>query len=46
MMNFFETMNREQRITFIMVTHNTELAGQTKRRIRMHQGSILREDVE
>jgi ABC-type lipoprotein export system ATPase subunit len=46
MMNFFESMNREQGITFIMVTHNTELAGKTKRRIRMHQGSILREDVE
>lgn len=40
MMNFFKTMNRAEGITFIMVTHNIDLARQTKRQIRMHQGSI------
>lgn len=40
MMDFFRTMNRTQGVTFIMVTHNTDLARQTSRRIRMHQGFI------
>jgi putative ABC transport system ATP-binding protein/lipoprotein-releasing system ATP-binding protein len=29
MMNFFRTMNRADKITFIMVTHNTDLANQS-----------------
>lgn len=40
MMGFFQTLNRERMITFIMVTHNTDLAKQTQRRFRMHQGMI------
>jgi putative ABC transport system ATP-binding protein/lipoprotein-releasing system ATP-binding protein len=40
MMNFFKTMNRAEGITFIMVTHNTDLAKQTQRRLRMHQGQL------
>jgi putative ABC transport system ATP-binding protein/lipoprotein-releasing system ATP-binding protein len=40
MMNFFTTMNRAEGITFIMVTHNTDLAQQTRRRLRMHQGQL------
>jgi len=40
MMDFFKTMNRTHGVTFIMVTHNTDLAKQTARQIRMHQGSI------
>lgn len=40
MMQFFKTMNEEKGITFIMVTHNTDLAGQTKRQLKMTQGSI------
>lgn len=40
MMNFFKTMNHAEGITFIMVTHNTDLAKQTDRQIRMHQGSV------
>jgi putative ABC transport system ATP-binding protein/lipoprotein-releasing system ATP-binding protein len=40
MMNFFKTMNRTEGITFIMVTHNTDLARQTKRQIRMYRGTI------
>lgn len=39
MMNFFKTMNAEG-ITFIMVTHNRELARQTVRQVRMHHGAI------
>ncbi len=45
MMNFFKTMNREKGTTFIMVTHNTELAREAKQRIRMHRGSIVNETV-
>jgi putative ABC transport system ATP-binding protein/lipoprotein-releasing system ATP-binding protein len=40
MINFFKSMNRTEGITFVMVTHNTELASQTQRRLRMHQGSL------
>jgi len=40
MMQFFKTMNKEKGITFIMVTHNTDLASQTKRQLKMTQGSI------
>jgi putative ABC transport system ATP-binding protein/lipoprotein-releasing system ATP-binding protein len=35
MMQYFTSMNKERGITFIMVTHNTELARQTKRQLRM-----------
>ncbi len=41
MMTFFIAMNREKNITFVMVTHNSELARLTNRQIRMHQGSIV-----
>jgi putative ABC transport system ATP-binding protein/lipoprotein-releasing system ATP-binding protein len=40
MMNFFRTMNKAEKITFIMVTHNTDLAKQTQRRLRMHRGLL------
>ncbi len=40
MMNFFKRMNEEKGITFIMVTHNTELAKKTARRLRMSGGII------
>ncbi len=40
MMQFFKTMNENKRITFIMVTHNTDLARQTGRQLRMHQGML------
>jgi len=35
MMRLFTRMNEERGITFIMVTHNTELARQTKRQLKM-----------
>jgi len=40
MMNFFRTMNKAEKITFIMVTHNTDIAKQTQRRLRMHRGLL------
>jgi putative ABC transport system ATP-binding protein/lipoprotein-releasing system ATP-binding protein len=40
MMRFFTTMNELKGVTFIMVTHNTDLAGKTKRHLRMHQGTL------
>jgi len=40
MINFFKSMNQTKGITFVMVTHNTELASHTPRRLRMHQGSL------
>ena len=41
MMRFFMTMNEAKGVTFIMVTHNTDLARQTKRHLRMNQGTLL-----
>ena len=43
MLKFFRSMNQEAGTTFIMVTHNTDLAKQAGRRFRMHQGSIVEE---
>lgn len=40
MIDFFKSMNQTNGTTFVMVTHNTELAKQTPRRFRMHQGSL------
>jgi ABC-type lipoprotein export system ATPase subunit len=39
-MKFFIMMNEINMITFLLVTHNAELAKQTKRRMKMHNGSI------
>ncbi|MBI4690828.1 MAG: ABC transporter ATP-binding protein [Nitrospirae bacterium] len=40
MMNFFKFMNEEKGITFIMVTHNMELANKVKRQLKMSNGLI------
>jgi putative ABC transport system ATP-binding protein/lipoprotein-releasing system ATP-binding protein len=40
MMQFFLRMNAEHRTTFIMVTHNTDLARQTHRQFRMDRGTV------
>lgn len=37
-MNLFKKINRENRITFILVTHSADLAGAADRRIKMFQG--------
>ena len=43
MLNFFRSMNTEAGTTFIMVTHNSDLAKQANRRFRMNQGMISEE---
>lgn len=40
MMRLFKLMNKGKGITIVMVTHNTELAKQAKRRIKMSNGLI------
>lgn len=40
MMDFFLHMNDRQGTTFLMVTHNTDLAARAKTRLRMHQGVL------
>lgn len=44
MMTFFQAMNREG-ITFIMVTHNSDLAGQARRLISMQHGNVREQGV-
>ena len=39
-LKLFRSMNEERGITFVIVTHSTELAGQADRRMRMHNGII------
>ena len=40
MMRLFRMMNKERGITYVMVTHNIELAGQTGRQLKMNNGII------
>jgi putative ABC transport system ATP-binding protein/lipoprotein-releasing system ATP-binding protein len=40
MMQFFQRMNAEHGTTFIMVTHNSDLASRASQRLRMHQGKL------
>lgn len=39
-MNFFKKVNRERGITFVLVTHSTELAADADRRFRMTHGRV------
>lgn len=39
-MAFFEKINREKRVTMIMVTHSSELAQRAAKRLRMKHGNI------
>ena len=39
-MNFFERINREKKVTMIMVTHSSEIALRAPSRFRMKQGVI------
>jgi ABC-type lipoprotein export system ATPase subunit len=39
-MRLFEEINREQGVTIILITHNLELAGKAKRKMRMSKGRI------
>lgn len=40
MMRFFQRMNREKGVTFIMVTHNSELAKLASLQLKMDHGSV------
>jgi ABC-type lipoprotein export system ATPase subunit len=40
-MRLFEEINREQGVTIILITHNLELAGKAKRKMRMSKGRIV-----
>jgi len=40
MMKFFTEMNEAKKTTFLLVTHNTELAKRARRRMRMQNGAI------
>ncbi len=42
-MAFFERINRERRVTLVMVTHSSELGARAHRRLRMRHGAL--EDV-
>ncbi len=44
-MAIFQQLNRERGITVVFVTHDPEIAGQTPRVIRLHDGRIV-EDVK
>ncbi len=39
-MDLFKRLNREKQITFILITHNLQLAEQASRRLRMAQGVV------
>jgi len=39
-MDLFVRMNRERKVTVIMVTHSSELARRAARRLRMRQGML------
>jgi ABC-type lipoprotein export system ATPase subunit len=43
MINLFRIMNQSEGITFIIVTHNTDIAKQSKYQFRMHNGSIQKQ---
>jgi putative ABC transport system ATP-binding protein/lipoprotein-releasing system ATP-binding protein len=40
-MRLFKEINREQGVTIILITHNLELAGKAKRKMRMSKGRIV-----
>ncbi len=39
-LSLFHSMNREKNITFVIVTHDKEIANQAKRKLKMGNGSI------
>ena len=43
-MNIFETLNHEQGISIVMVTHEPDIGARAKHRIHMKDGLIVRED--
>jgi putative ABC transport system ATP-binding protein len=43
-MNIFETLNHEQGISIVMVTHEPDIGARAKHRVHMKDGLIVRED--
>jgi putative ABC transport system ATP-binding protein len=43
-MNIFETLNHDNGISIVMVTHEPDIGARAKRRIHMKDGLIVRED--
>jgi putative ABC transport system ATP-binding protein/lipoprotein-releasing system ATP-binding protein len=41
MMDMFRTINRDKRVTMILITHNLELAQNASKQLRMTQGELL-----
>jgi ABC-type lipoprotein export system ATPase subunit len=41
MIQFFTSMNRDKGVTFLVVTHNTDLAKRLGRQFKMHNGRIV-----
>lgn len=39
-MDLFNRLNRQQRVTFIFITHNLDLARQAQKQVRMSQGAL------
>lgn len=46
MIELFKKMNKEKGITFILVTHNLELARGATRRLIMHKGTLSESDAQ
>jgi putative ABC transport system ATP-binding protein/lipoprotein-releasing system ATP-binding protein len=44
MVDLFMTMNRSEGISFIIVTHNTDIAKQSTYQFRMHNGSLRKQE--
>ena len=44
-MDIFGKLNREQNITIVMVTHESDIGAKAKRRIHMRDGQIVREEI-
>lgn len=42
-MALFHRLNNEKKVTFILITHNLDLASQAKRRLRMSHGKVSEE---
>lgn len=40
-MDIFRTINRDQKVTIILITHNNDIAGMATKQLRMSQGAIV-----
>jgi putative ABC transport system ATP-binding protein len=44
-MNIFTQLNRENKITMVMVTHEPDIACYARKRIYIRDGKIIREEI-